>query len=85
MNDSDDLFGGLPAISNAENAPTTTAPELPTTVDLSAQSISGDAEKIAPSEKRKGGTSLVSSLGSAGTAMVSILQPGGFIWMNIYH
>lgn len=71
MNDSDDLFGGLPAVANAENARAMIKPAPPGIVDLPTP-IPSDAEK--PSEKRQSGASLVSSLGSAGTAMVSV-QP----------
>ena len=73
MNNSDDLFGGLPAVSNAENASATSVPKVKVVVDLPTPIPTSDVEKL--SEKRKGGgTSLVHSLGSAGTAMVR----GGF-------
>ena len=78
MNDSDDLFGGLPAVANAENAHATTAPS--TNVDLPAP-VPSDVENssAAAAEKRKGGASLISSLGSAGTAMVSSIELDVFI------
>ncbi len=68
MNVTDDLFGGLPAVANAENAPASAASTI--IADLPAPIPGDDAEKT--SEKRKGGTSLVRSLGSAGTTMVSV-------------
>ena len=68
MNDTDDLFGGLPAVANPENAPAPTAHTI--SVDLPAPFPGDDADKT--SEEKKGGTSLVRSLGSAGTTMVSV-------------
>jgi hypothetical protein len=81
MNDSDDLFGGLPAVANAENAAATATIAPPINVDLPAP-VPSDVEKSSSSseaEKRKGGASLISSLGSAGTAMVRSVQPDVFI------
>ena len=86
----DDLFGGLPAVANAENAPASavggddaSSAGAAATFDVAKNSDDppkpsadeGAEIKAAPAkvpEKRKAsGASLVSSLGTAGTAMVS--------------
>ena len=74
MDCSDDLFGGLPAVSKAQggNAPTetgSTKAESAITAKVDQpESVNDGVENR--SEKRKEGASLVSSLGTAGTAMV---------------
>ncbi|KAL3768523.1 hypothetical protein ACHAW5_006719 [Stephanodiscus triporus] len=89
MDGSDDLFGGLPAVSNAENS-TTTAAAVTAAISNAADAdprpkpapAAEDNDDIDKNSSVKRGTgeggssssstsSLVSSLGKAGTAMVS--------------
>ena len=78
-NDMDDLFGGLPAVSKTENlnpvnkkTPAATSTTVKKTVAMPTSVVSGE-KKTLPEKRTMGGTSLVRSLGTAGTAMVSSL------------
>mmetsp|Transcript_20156 Transcript_20156/g.43785 ORF Transcript_20156/g.43785 Transcript_20156/m.43785 type:complete len:308 (-) Transcript_20156:92-1015(-) len=76
MDDSDDLFGGLPAALKAENVPATTGASSTaitnTTKNHQRKNVVDGMERS--SKKRKEGASLVSSLGTAGTAMAFVPQ-----------
>jgi hypothetical protein len=77
MDGSDDLFGGLPAVSNAENLPSSVAAAISNTVDADHRpkpAPADDGKKSSGKHAAGGGlsSSLVSSLGTAGTAMVSL-------------
>ena len=95
MDDSFDLFGGLPTASkgSSQNVP------LEKTGDTSSQPTSKDDVDIAPVENsqpsksvadddekltEKQGTSLVSSIGNAGTAMVRAYIPFFYVPYHIY-
>mmetsp|Transcript_23970 Transcript_23970/g.42908 ORF Transcript_23970/g.42908 Transcript_23970/m.42908 type:complete len:333 (+) Transcript_23970:231-1229(+) len=79
MDNSDDLFGGLPAVLKTENGgvvDTITSTATNNIVDNSnvvtskSNPAAAGGEKVP--EKRKAGASLVSSLGTAGTAMAFV-------------
>jgi hypothetical protein len=78
MDGSYDLFGGLPAVSNAENLPTVAvADAIPKSADADHRPKPAPAvdEKKSSGKHVAGGgslSSLVSSIGTAGTAMVSL-------------
>ena len=77
MDISDDLFGGLPAVSKFDNGGVVDTIASATTNNIvkgnnvTAKPAAVGGEKVVP-EKRRAGASLVSSLGTAGTAMVSL-------------
>ena len=81
-----DLFGGLPSVSTTENAPASLATSglsgsasAPAPIEPKGGAeeqivkASTDAAAAPAGEKRKAGKSLVSSLGTSGTSMVSII------------
>jgi hypothetical protein len=79
MDGSDELFGGLPAVSNAENLPTSAvAAAISNTVDADHRpkpAPADDGKKSSGKHAAGGGlsSSLVNSIGTAGTAMVSLV------------